>query len=116
MSCKDLFARIIPGSKAAFDLVLTKKGGSPFDLTLYTSGNLVFLNTAGVRTVVPLVFPVPVPGSGIIPTEITSTLTADADAKWLNADLELSKGADPEIYPLENKFEIVARKAPVITP
>lgn len=118
MTCsnKKLFAEIIPGSKAVFDLILKKDDGTPFNLTPYSAGKLVFLNTAGVRTEITLTIPGLVPGAGIIQVEISSAQSADADGKWANADLELVLGADTEIRPLKNKFQISPRFAPVIIP
>lgn len=114
MTCKKLYAEIIPGSKAVFDLVLQKDDGTPFNLAPYSAGNLVFLNCAGVRTVIPLTIPGSNPGAGIIQVTISSVQSADADSKWANADLELTLGADVEIKPLENKFKIIKRNAPPV--
>ena len=113
MECKPKFAEIVPGSKAEFDLVLTADG-RPFDFTPYIGGNLVFLNTFGVRTVVPLVVPGPTPSSGILPVSISSVLTADADTKWKDADLELTAVlvADNKVEPIYDKFKITKRNAP----
>lgn len=113
MQCEPKYAEIVVGSKSEFDLVLTVKG-RPFDFTPYTGGNLVFLNCDGVRTVVPLTVPGPTPSSGILPVSISSVLSAFADEKWANADLELTapSAANNKVVPLYDKFKIIKRNAP----
>lgn len=113
MECKSKTPRIVVGSKAEFNLII-KAGGKPFDLTPFTGGNLVFLNTLGVRTVVPLTIPGLSPASGIVAVEIDATDAEDADSKWANADLELTAAvvADSRVIPLSNVFEIIKRNAP----
>lgn len=117
MECKSKFARIVVGSKAEFNLIL-KANGKPFDLTPFSGGNLVFLNTAGTRTVVPLTIPGLSPANGIVAVEIDATDSANADSKWVNADLELTATivADSRVIPLSNAFEIVKRNAPPVGP
>lgn len=115
MNCKTKFAEIVVGSKNEFDLVITS-GGRPFDFTPYVGGNLVFLNTYGVRTVVALPIPGATPQSGILAVSISSVLSADADTKWKDADLELTapSPADSKVVPLYDKFNIIKRNAPSV--
>ncbi len=109
-------AKIIPGSKAQFTLYLVDDNGRPISLSPYSAGNLVFLNTKGVRTVVALTIPGANPDKGEIPVQLTAVQTTDADTKWLNADLELTEGADTLVVPIANKFEVVSRFAPPVGP
>lgn len=115
MDCKKKFADIVVGSKCEFDLVLSAEG-RPLDLSPYTGGNLVFLNTLGVRTVVALPIPGASPANGIVRAEITSVQAADADSKWANADLELTAAipANSKVIPLNDKFKITKRNAPAV--
>lgn len=109
---KKLFARIVPGSIAEFDLVLKGVNGFPFNLAAYSVGKLVFRNTAGIRTEVPLTLPGPNPGAGIIRASLTSLQTLNADGAWASGDLELTSPAGLIILPLTNRFEIVKRNIP----
>ena len=113
MDCNSKFAEIVTGSKAEFDLILTDRG-RPLDLSPFTGGNLVFKNAQGTRTVVVLAIPGSSPSSGIVPVEITSVESANADSKWANADLELTAASpsDSRIIPLNDRFKIISRNAP----
>lgn len=114
MECASKFAKIVPGSKVVFDLILRRPGGVPFNLAPYTTGKLVFLNCSGVRTEITLTVPGANPGAGIIQVTLTAVNTAPADGKWKDADLILGDGTpgNDEIYPLDDKFEIVTRNVP----
>lgn len=105
-------AQIIPGSKCQFTLFLTDDKGRPLSLTPYSAGNLVFCNTLGVRTVVPLTVPGSNPDKGEVLVNLTSVQTANADSKWKNADIELVEGADTIVRPINDKFEIIPRNCP----
>lgn len=112
-NCKPGYAQIVVGSKAEFDLELTADG-RPVDLTPYTGGNLVFLNTLGVRTVIALDIPGATPQNGIVAVVVSAIQAADADSQWVNADVELTapSPADSRVIPIYNKFEIIKRNAP----
>ena len=105
-------AQIIPGSKCQFTLFLLDEQGRPLSLTPYASGNLVFCNTLGVRTVIPLTIPGANPDKGEVSVNLTSVQTANADSKWKNADIELVEGADTIVRPINDKFEIIPRNCP----
>lgn len=107
-------ARIIPGSKADFTIYLVDEAGRPVSLSPYTSGNLVFCNCEGVRTVIALTVPGSNPDKGQLDVTVTAVQSADADKKWVNADVELSDGVDTLVVPLNNKFEIIPRNCPPI--
>lgn len=113
-NCLSKYAKIVPGSKAEFDLFLNNEFGQPINLAPYVSGKLVFLNAAGTRTEITLVVPGVSPGSGKIPVVINVAQTSVADDLWKNADLELVDGAsETTILPLNDKFEIIKRNCPV---
>lgn len=116
MECLSKFAKIVPGSKAVFDLVLRKLDKTPFNLAPYTSGKLIFVNTKGVRTEITLTVPGTNPGAGIIQVTISSVQAGNADAKWKDADLVLNDGTDDKVLVLNDKFEIVERNAPPVVP
>ncbi len=110
-------AKIIPGSKAEFDLYLQDEAGRAKSLSPYASGKLVFLNCDGVRTEITLPVPGANPDNGKIPVTITAIQSANADDKWVNADLELVEpSSEVTVVPLANKFEIVERFAPPVVP
>lgn len=110
-------AKIIPGSKAEFDLFLVDEAGRPVSLAPYVSGKLVFANCDGVRTEVTVVVPGANPGSGKIPVVITAVQSANADEKWKDVDLELVDGAsETTVIPIPDKFEIQKRFNPPIVP
>lgn len=113
-NCLSKYAKIVPGSKAEFDLFLDNEFGQPINLAPYASGKLVFCNAAGVRTEVALTVPGVSPGSGKIAVVIPAVQTVVADELWKNADLELVDGASElTILPLNDKFEIIKRNCPV---
>lgn len=108
-------AKIIPGSKAEFDLFLVDEAGRPVSLSPYVSGKLVFSNNLGVRTEVTVTVPGSNPGSGKIPVVITAIQTANADTKWKDVDLELVDGAtETTVIPIPDKFEIQKRFNPPV--
>lgn len=116
-NCLSKFAKIVPGSKAEFDIFLTNEAGQPINLAPYVSGKLIFCNTIGTRTEVVLSVPGASPGSGKIGVVIPVLQTSVADDFWKNADLELvDSGAETLIIPLNDKFEIVKRNCPPIVP
>lgn len=110
---KKLFAQIVPGSSAEFDMVF-QSNGLPFGLSLFTAGKLVFRNAAGVKTEITLAVPGTNPGSGVVRVTLTATQTASADTQWSNADVELSRAdaTNPLIVPLTGKFQILKRNIP----
>jgi hypothetical protein len=108
------YAQIVAGSKIQFTLYLVDENGRPVSLTPYGQAKLVFLNSAGTRTVIDLPAPGDNPDKGCFEVTITSEESADADGLWASADLELVD-ADTEnttIVLLTNKFKFVARNAP----
>lgn len=106
---------LLAASKNTFSLFLVDEFGRPLSLTPYTAASLVFLNCAGVRTVVALTVPGSNPDKGELPVVISTVQAADMDAKWKDADIELtSAGPETTIIPLEDAFEIKFRKAPVV--
>ena len=108
---------IIPGSKTVFTISLKDGNGAAISLTPYTSGNLVFCNQLGVRTVIALVLPGANPDKGEIPVTLSSVQTAGADIKWKDADLELIDAlAEKTLVLLNDMFEIDARNCPPIIP
>jgi hypothetical protein len=111
-------ATIIVGSEANFDLFLTNEDGQAIDLSIYSGGNIVFSNCAGVRTVIAVPVPGLTPGAGKIAVSVPSTATVNADDKWTNADVELTHPAPAlsKIVLLENKFEIKKRFNPPVVP
>lgn len=111
-------ATIIVGSEANFDLFLTNEDGQPIDLSIYSAGNIVFSNCAGVRTVVAIPVPGSTPGAGKVAVSLPSTSTVNADDKWVNADVELTHPTPTlsKIVLLEMKFEIKKRFNPPVTP
>lgn len=110
-------ALIVIGSKVEFTIYLTDEYGRPISIAPYTSGNLVFCNTKGVRTVIPLAVPGANPDKGELAVVLTSAQTANADEKWKDADVELiDSGSEPKIIPLNNMFEIQKRNCPPIIP
>lgn len=110
-------AKIIPGSKAEFDLFLIDEAGRAKSLSPYVSGKLVFLNCNGVRTEITLPVPGANPDSGKIAVVITAIQSANADDKWKDADIELTdSGAEVTIIPIADKFEIQKRFAPPVVP
>lgn len=106
---------LLAESKNTFTLFLVDEFGRPLSLSGYSAGKLVFLNCAGVRTEITLTVPGANPDKGEIPVIITTLQAADMDAKWKDADVELtSAGPETTIIPLEDAFEIKFRKAPPI--
>jgi hypothetical protein len=113
-SCATNLAKIIVGSKAEFTIFLVDEFGRPISLSPYTSGNIVFCNTKGIRTVIALVVPGANPDKGELAVLVSAVNAADADKKWKDADIELiSAGPETTIVPLNDKFEIIARNCPV---
>jgi hypothetical protein len=112
MSQSVKYARIVVGSKTSFRLYLVDENGRPVSLSPYSAGKLAFLNGEGTRTLITLDVPGDNPDRGMIEVEISAAQAADADGLWVNADLELTEGADTVVVPLKNKFEIVNRYAP----
>lgn len=109
-------AKIIPGSKTQFTLYLVDANNRPISLTPYSAGKLCFLNKNGVRTEVALTVPGANPDKGELSVILSAAQTANADTGWNNADLELTEGADTLVVPIANKFEIVTRFAPPVSP
>lgn len=118
MTCNtDNRALIVVGSKVEFTIFLTDEYGRPISISPYVSGNLVFCNTKGVRTVIPLSVPGANPDKGELAIVLTSAQSSNADEKWKDADVELvDSGAEPKIIPLSNMFEIQKRNCPPIIP
>jgi len=115
--CIDKFGEIIVGSEAEGTIFLVDENGKPFSIAPYDSGNLVFCNEKGDRTVIALVVPGTNPDKGQLPYLITAIQTAFADCKWVNADVELYLGATlKKVVPLNDKFKIVERNCPPIAP
>lgn len=113
---KTTYAKIVPGSKAAFTIYLLDEKDRPVSLAPYDSGKLVFCNTLGVTTEITLAVPGSNPDKGEIIVELTPAQTTNADKKWLNADIVLMDGADPVIVPISNFCEIIPRNCPPIVP
>lgn len=105
-------AKIIPGSKTSFTLYLIDEQNRPISLAPYSAGKLVFLNLSGVRTEIALSVPGINPVAGAINVNLTALQTAPADDKWINADIELTEGADTVVLPINDVFEIVKRNVP----
>lgn len=106
-------AQIVIGSKAEFSIFLVDEQGRPVSLSPWVSGKLVFCNCNNVRTEITLTIPGPNPDKGEIPVVITSVQTAEADEKWVSADVELvDGGAELTVVVLLNKFEIIERACP----
>lgn len=113
---KTSYAKIVPGSKAAFTIYLIDENERPVSLAPYASGKLIFCNTLGVTTEITLAVPGTSPDKGEIVVELTPVQTADADQKWQKADIVLMDGADPRIIPISNFCEIIPRNCPPIVP
>lgn len=107
-------AKIIPGSKTSFTLYLIDEANRPISLTPYSAGKLVFLSKSGTRTEIALPVPGSSPDAGAMNVSLTAANTATADDGWVNADIELTEGADTVILPINDVFEIVKRNAPPV--
>lgn len=106
-------ALIIPGSKVVMSIFLTDQYGRPISLTPYTSGKLIFKNCKAIETEITLTVPGANPDKGELSVTISSAQSANADEKWVSADVELVDGAsETTVVVLENKFEILPRVAP----
>ena len=93
---------IIVGSEAEGTIFLEDEDCRPVSLSPYSSGSLVFCNCEGVRSVIPLVVPGANPDKGELPYTIPSTDTANADEKWVSADIELNKIVTPAVAQVNN--------------